>query len=260
MTFQQFSEVIELVFPLAQAVSGDPVGRIIEPENAHSSHVLVCLDITPAVIDEAINRRVDTILCFHPPIYRPLSTLRVQNQTQAMILALVENRIAVYCCHTALDNARAGTNHRFAHLLGAQVTGSLPTIGVEAVLPYAISGRQLIQTLFTVVTPTPAVVRTTLPRDKMVQRLAIVCGSGFSEYPHCVNLGCDVVLTADCKYHNFMESTLSVPLVDIGHYEMEAHVPALLIDLLVPHLDSTIQLVQSTVQTNPIVYFSGSAD
>ena len=87
--------------------------------------VLLAIDLTPAVHDEAIRLGVDLLFVYHPPIFKPIKHLRIDgDEPPALAVALASHGIWIYSPHTALDTVEGGTNDVLAEKLGATVTGS----------------------------------------------------------------------------------------------------------------------------------------
>ena len=96
----------------------DPIGLAIGTLNKSVSKVLVTLDVTDAVVDEAIANGCELILAHHPPIFMKLSNLRTDNPQGKLYEKLIKNDIAVYAAHTNLDVAPGGVNDLLADALG----------------------------------------------------------------------------------------------------------------------------------------------
>ena len=119
-------QAMELIAPTAFAQEWDNVGLLAGDPAAAIHRVLLCIDLTHAVIDEAIRKRIELVLAYHPPIFRPIVTLRADSTgTDALVFRCVEEGIAIYSTHTALDAADGGTNDVIALLLGIQQTEPL---------------------------------------------------------------------------------------------------------------------------------------
>lgn len=80
--------------------------------------ILVCLEVTPAVVEEAAALGCDTIVCHHPMVFRPIKGLRKANPVENLVLAAVQARCNVYAAHTSFDCAPKGMNAVLADKLG----------------------------------------------------------------------------------------------------------------------------------------------
>lgn len=122
-TVADFCRVIEAIAPPALAQSWDNVGLLAGDMDARVRRVTLCVDLTPTVVDEAIHEKVDLVLAYHPPIFKPVSSLRVPSpETDAAVFRCIRHGIAIYATHTACDAAAGGTNDVLASLCGVRQT------------------------------------------------------------------------------------------------------------------------------------------
>ena len=99
----------------------DNVGLLAGDLNARCRRALLCLDMMPAVVDEAIHAKVDLVVAYHPPLFKPVSRLVTPSGDMAGgIHRCIRQGIAIYSPHTALDVAPGGTNDVLAMLCGVR--------------------------------------------------------------------------------------------------------------------------------------------
>ena len=106
--------------PLPLQDDFDNAGLQIGLTEAEVAGVLLCLDVTEAVVDEAITLGCNLIVSHHPVIFKPLKRITGSNYVERSILKALANGIAIYSAHTNLDNAPGGVNFRIAEILGLQ--------------------------------------------------------------------------------------------------------------------------------------------
>jgi dinuclear metal center YbgI/SA1388 family protein len=117
---------MESIAPTALAQDWDNVGLLAGDLSAAVKRVLLCIDLTDPVVDEAIREKVDLILAYHPPIFKPIRSLRMPStDTDAVVFRCIRHGIAIYSTHTALDAADGGTNDVIASLCGIKETEPL---------------------------------------------------------------------------------------------------------------------------------------
>lgn len=109
--FEQFS-------PKKYAMEGDKIGLQLGRLNNQVERVLVTLDVTEEVVDEAIAKNAGLIIAHHPLIYRPLQKIDIETTAGRIVEKLIKNDIAVYAAHTNLDVANGGVNDLLAGALG----------------------------------------------------------------------------------------------------------------------------------------------
>ncbi|MEO4006719.1 Nif3-like dinuclear metal center hexameric protein [Flavobacterium sp. CAU 1735] len=118
MKIKAILDVLEEMAPLAYAEDFDNVGLLVGDANATATGVLVCHDALENVIDEAIRRQCNLIVCFHPILFSDLKKITGKNYVERSILKAIKNDIAIYAVHTALDNHQQGVNKIFCDALG----------------------------------------------------------------------------------------------------------------------------------------------
>ena len=104
--------------PLAYAEDFDNVGLLVGNQENDASGILVCHDALESVIDEAIAKKCNLVVCFHPIIFWGLKKLTGKNYVERSVLKAIKNDIAIYAVHTALDNHKDGVNKIFSDALG----------------------------------------------------------------------------------------------------------------------------------------------
>eukprot|EP00126_Sphaerothecum_destruens_P014119 Sdes_comp24248_c0_seq1m22253 len=107
--------------PLNLSASWDNVGLLVEPSEGDSKmiqKVLLTIDLTEKVMDEACRKRADLIMAYHPPIFSGLKRLTSSNAKERILLKSIENKIAIYSPHTAFDCVSNGLTDWLAASVG----------------------------------------------------------------------------------------------------------------------------------------------
>ena len=215
-TVQDIFETLQSWAPLSLQMEFDNSGFLVGHGDHPVTRVLLSLDITREVIDEASAWGAELIVSHHPVIFRPARTITDRGGELPLLLA--EKGIAAVCMHTNLDIAQGGVNDVLLRLLGAEPEGTLDEDGCGRVgtLPEAM--------------PLTAFLNRCKQRlhvpglryvdaGKPVQRLAVLGGSGGDEFPCAIAKGCDTYVTADVKYHSFLDaSAQGLNLIDADHF------------------------------------------
>ncbi|KVV15943.1 Nif3-like dinuclear metal center hexameric protein [Flavobacterium sp. TAB 87] len=118
MKIKEILDVLEQMAPLAYAEDFDNVGLLVGDQNAEATGILVCHDALEGVIDEAINKNCNLVVCFHPILFGGLKKITGKNYVERSILKAIKNDIGIYAVHTALDNHQYGVNKIFCDALG----------------------------------------------------------------------------------------------------------------------------------------------
>ncbi|WP_239617401.1 Nif3-like dinuclear metal center hexameric protein [Cohnella mopanensis] len=114
-------QLMERLAPKHYAVPDDKIGLQVGSAAKPVSRVLVTLDVTPAVVNEAASLGAELIIAHHAVIYRPLAHLRTDTPAGALAAELLRKDIAVYISHTNLDTTEGGMNDWMAEAL--ELTG-----------------------------------------------------------------------------------------------------------------------------------------
>lgn len=113
---------------LSFAESWDNVGLLVEPSPPHTVNTLFLTnDLTEEVMEEALQKKADLILSYHPPIFRPMKHITWKTWKERLVIRALENRVAIYSPHTAYDAAPQGVNSWLAKGLGEK-TFVLPNL------------------------------------------------------------------------------------------------------------------------------------
>lgn len=105
---------------LSFAESWDNVGLLVEPSPPHTVNTLFLTnDLTEPVMEEALQKKADLILSYHPPIFLPMKRITWKSWKERLVIRALENRVAIYSPHTAYDAAPQGVNNWLSKGLGA---------------------------------------------------------------------------------------------------------------------------------------------
>lgn len=120
------------------AYDWDPIGLHIGTLQKEVTNVLVTLDVTPEVIEEAISKKCELIIAHHPPIFSKLKAVDTSTYLGKMIETCIKQDITVYAAHTNLDIARGGVNDMLATALQLKETKILTETYHEPVMKLAV--------------------------------------------------------------------------------------------------------------------------
>lgn len=126
ITVAHVSDFLSDLAPLHLAEEWDNVGLLVGNPARKVRRILLTIDVTRAVRDEAIENKNELIVSYHPPIFKPQKKFVLRgSEPPALAVDLAMHGIAIYSPHTALDVADGGTNDVLAETIGAKVVGSL---------------------------------------------------------------------------------------------------------------------------------------
>jgi dinuclear metal center YbgI/SA1388 family protein len=118
MTIASIINVLETIAPPSLQETYDNAGLLIGSATDGCTGVLVTLDVTEAVVDEAVAKGANLIVAHHPLIFSGLKRISPNNHVGATVIRAIRNGIAVYAIHTNLDNTLDGVNGVMAEKLG----------------------------------------------------------------------------------------------------------------------------------------------
>jgi dinuclear metal center YbgI/SA1388 family protein len=118
MKIKEILSILEEMAPLAYAEDFDNVGLLVGNPDNETTGVLVCHDALENVIEEAIAKNCNLVVCFHPILFSGLKKITGKNYVERSVLKAIKNDIAIYAVHTALDNHKNGVNKIFCDALG----------------------------------------------------------------------------------------------------------------------------------------------
>lgn len=212
--FDYLCELAPLELQMDFDNSGFQIGR---PERI-AKKVLLALDVTEEVADEAESIGAELIISHHPLIFRGVKTINGNYPEGELLLRLAEKGIAVISMHTNLDVADGGVNDVLIRLLGAEPTQALDRLGCGR-----IGKLETEQTLAEFLGVCKAQLKTNGLRyfdaARPVLKLAVMGGSGGDNFEDAYEKGCDTYVTADIKYHQFQRAAeLGINLIDADHF------------------------------------------
>jgi dinuclear metal center YbgI/SA1388 family protein len=131
MIIKDITNYIEELAPLNYAEDFDNVGLLVGNYNTNITGVLVTLDTLEETVNEAIAKKCNLIVSFHPIIFSGLKKLNGNSYVERVVLKAIKNDIAIYATHTALDNSKNGVSAKICEVLGLKNTRILiPKTGI----------------------------------------------------------------------------------------------------------------------------------
>ena len=218
----------------------DNAGFLVGREGTQVSKILVALDITEKVVEEAAEQGVQLIVAHHPVIFGGVQSITDRTVTGRVLLSLMEQGIAAICAHTNLDAVEGGVNDALALRLGLTDIEQLKQEGVdEQGRAYGIGrvGRVTEQPLYDFAIGVKRLLGANGLRlvdgGKPVRKIAVGGGACAGMLDEVLKKGCDTFVTSDVKYNHFLEAKAQgINLIDAGHFPTEDVVCPVLRDWL----------------------------
>lgn len=220
VTVKEIYDLINEIAPFSLQEGYDNSGLIVGSGDKKVKKILLALDITKSVAEEAAEKQVDLVISHHPVIFNGLKQLEPDNP--AVVLAA--NGISAVCMHTNFDIAKGGMNDILCEKLGLVPNGPLAvengmSIGYVCECDCEIMPQELAKRVkFALGNKVVRFVDT----EKPVKRIAVCSGSGGSFLSSALEKKADAYITGDVKHDVFIEAyNRGICLVDAGHYYTE---------------------------------------
>ena len=222
-------DIRDALFELAPAdakMDFDNVGLLAGDSRRQVKSIIVALDITSEVIEEAIDTGADLIVSHHPLLFSEKSITDTTN-TGSRVLSLLTNGISAICMHTNLDAARGGVNDALARACGLSdvqllcedgryADGTPYSYGRVGTLEPAVPLRDYLTMLKSALKASGLRFHNS---GKPVSKVAVVGGSGGSYLETAFETGCDTLVTGEAKYDVFLLAReLGITLIDADHF------------------------------------------
>lgn len=254
----QIIEILEYLAPLDIQEEWDNSGLCIGNAEREVTSLLLALDCTEEVLDEAVKLGAEMIVTHHPLIFRGIKQITQATFTERIIGRAIKNDIVIYSLHTNLDKVIAGVSGEMASKLGLSNLSFLdPDPGGDTglgVVGNFIEPLSFNETILRVkrVFGTECV-KSSRPLDKLVSRVALCGGSGASLIEAAKKSNADVFITADLSYHLFFTEP-GFALMDIGHFESESCILEVIKNELSKKM-ATFAIHIASSNINPIYYY-----
>lgn len=261
ITVQDICQTLEAFAPLNLQESYDNAGLLVGELDTPVRAVLVCLDVTESVMEEAVAKGCNMVVSHHPLIFKGVKAITGPDRITRCLIKAIQHNIALYACHTNADSVFDGVNGRMAEMLHLQDCRILASKPGETHVGLGMLGRlntpmpvesflQEVKRVFNVHT----LRHSGYEVNSVIRTVALCGGSGSEFYADAKRAGADVFITADVKFHEFFTQGSPVLLVDAGHFETEQFTKALFVELLSKKFP-TFAVHISTAETNPVHYF-----
>jgi len=260
----QIREVIDYLHTLAPnqyQEDYDNSGLLVGSYREEIKGVLVSLDVTEAVLDEAISLDCNLIISHHPIIFSGVKRLTDSDYIQRIIKKAIKNDLNLFAIHTNLDNVyEYGVNSNIARKLGLTNTAILrPKVGLDdpqvgsGIIGQIEAKEELHFLSFLKQTMKANCVKYTNLLGNPIQKVAICGGSGRFLLSDAIAQGADIFISSDFKYHEFFDADGQIVIADIGHFESEQFTTEMLWEILTNKF-SSFAAHYTKVNTNPVNY------
>ena len=217
MQLRDWIATMERIAPPELAMEWDNPGLLVSPEREKLTTVLVALDCTVPVAEEAAAVGAQLVLTHHPVLFGGTKRVLRDDPETAAIYRLIRHGIGLYAAHTNLDAAPGGVNDALAARLGLCEIRPLPpeNLGRVGLLPQALPLQAFAAAVERALGCTALA---TGDAARPVQTVALIGGAGGSDVAAAAAAGADVFVTGECKHPQGLEAQMwGMPAVTCGH-------------------------------------------
>lgn len=230
MRLQEIINFMEKIAPPDFKESFDNVGLMVGDKEKEIKKILIALDCTLKVIEEAKDVKAELILTHHPLLFRKPSNITTDTLMGKKIIELIKNDINLYSAHTNWDSVSGGLNDTIVKLMGFEVNKIIEPsknsqdksngIGRIVSLKDEISLNTIIEKLKANLGVEN--LRYTGDLNRNIKKIAVINGSGEDFFQISQELGADCIITGDTTYHYVSDYTeMGLCIVDVGHFPSE---------------------------------------
>lgn len=215
MKIKEVFDFLDFIAPFNTAAEWDNCGLSVGSVENNVTKILIALDVTDEVIEEAIKIGAELVVTHHPLIFTPVSKI----EKESLVYKAVKSGVTFISSHTCLDKAIGGVNDCLAQKVGlknvytSEIDGFLKIGEIEPCTAeeFALNIKNALggKVAFT-------------DNGKEIKTVALCSGGGGDFITSAAALGVDALLTGEAKHHEYLEANhLGVALFDAGHFETE---------------------------------------
>ena len=266
----QVVDALEHYAPLPLQEGYDNAGlQVGLTEAVEVSGALLCLDVTEAVVDEAIRKGCNLIVSHHPLIFRKLARISDENYVQRTVRKAIKNDITIVSMHTNMDAAKGGVNFKIAEKLGlrnlrffggekeidgvkggegviGEITDETDTLHVDGIAAddLVLMLRERFQA---------ECVQCNQLLRRPIRKVALCGGAGSFLLDAAIAAGADAFITGEMHYHEFFGHEQEIQICVIGHYQSEQFTSEIFRSIITEKCPG-VKCEISEINTNPIIY------
>ncbi len=270
ITLEKICGILEELAPSDLAEKWDNTGLLVGTTQTCCTGILLGLDVSLALLDEALSKNCNTIIVHHPVIFQPLKRIDTGTAEGRLLQKALANDIAIIACHTNFDSTVSGVSDYLAAQLGLvnrlpllpaareDEAGNPAGLGSIGQYPQELDGPDFLRRLLKILGLPGVPVAGPLP--KKVKTVALCGGSGSDFAALARQKGADIYLTAEIKHHIALwaaENNFCV--IDGTHYATEKPAVALLAQWLRDHIESqgwVLPVLESQTERAPFVFMT----
>ncbi|HHU55101.1 MAG TPA: Nif3-like dinuclear metal center hexameric protein [Acholeplasmataceae bacterium] len=248
--------ILDNLYPIENASEFDigKIGLTIGDENIKLKKILLALDLTEEVANEAINLNANLIITHHPFIFNPITKIMFTSKIGRILNLMFKHQISLYSIHTNLDVGINGVNDTLANILGLEnIAGKNER---DSFLRTGFITKQTLGEFAEYVKRSFNLkgVRVAGDLNKQIEKVGIVGGSGSFEIYNAINENCDCLITGEVKLHHAQDALFhNLCMIEVNHGVEKFVLKSIQVELE-KRLEGKIQAHISKINTDPLVF------
>ena len=261
MQIKEVIRALERFAPLPLQADFDNAGLQIGLTEADVSGALLCLDVTPKIVDEAVAKGCNLIVSHHPLIFRKLNRIADENEVQVTVRKAIEQRVAIVSMHTNIDSAQGGVNYKIAEKIGLH---NLRFFGKQTVVDGVVGGDGVIGEVTKELAADDLILLLKKRFDvecvqcnqllrRPIRTIAVCGGAGSFLLDDAIASGADAFITGEMHYHEYFGHDQEIQIAVIGHYQSEQYTSEIFKSIIEEQCEG-VRCFITELNTNPIIY------
>ena len=233
-TVKDIYSFLDSIAPFSTSAPWDNTGLLVGDENKEVKKVMLSLDVTGDVIDEAIEENVDLVITHHPLIFDPVKSVT----SDTLLYKAVSSGLSFISSHTCLDIAKDGVNDCLANAVGIK---NIESIEEDVFLKLGEIEEKSEDEFVAILKDKLSCNVLYNSTGNKIKKIAFCSGSGGDLWELAKKIEADALLTGEAKYHEFLDASFNnISIFACGHFETEVVV----IDMLKEKLEKEFKTIK----------------
>ena len=214
-TVKDIYSFLDSVAPFSTSAPWDNTGLLVGDFSKEVKKVMLSLDVTGDVIDEAIKNNVDLVVTHHPLIFEGVKSVTADT----LLYKAVSSGISFIASHTCLDIAKDGVNYCLANVVGVK---NITSFEEDVFLKIGEIEEKTEEEFVSLLKEKLSCNVSYNSTGNKIKKVALCSGSGGDLWALAKEMKADALLTGEAKYHEFLDASFNdITIFACGHYETE---------------------------------------
>ena len=233
-TVKDIYSFLDSIAPFSTSAPWDNPGLLVGDENKNVKKVMISLDVTDDVIDQATKEKVDLVITHHPVIFDPVKSVT----SDTLLYKAVSSGLSFISSHTCLDIAKDGVNDCLANAVGIK---NIESIEEDVFLKLGEIEEKSEDEFVAILKDKLSCNVLYNSTGNKIKKVAFCSGSGGDLWELAKKIEADALLTGEAKYHEFLDASFNnISIFACGHFETEVVV----IDMLREKLEKEFKTIK----------------